>query len=355
MSFFSRFTGRNRVRAATKRLGSEPTADNYVALAREHAVAGDMQRVLSVCKEGLEVHPGHLELGRIAHRANQINVEMRLRSVMTEIELSPRPALWREACELLLQSQRAEQAAELASSWFEAIQDTEAKYYRAQALTEQFFGERRGEIGREAYELADEARKLAPADIRPLQLIERIATQIGAWEDARKAVARMLELRPGDPYLENRFRNIISNCHESMNLNRAFLELERTGRFSDDVSDGTPTLSSTQVRPALQELGSAKGVEAAVFLRGGTALVQGPIGATADRTARSVREIAQHSRDAARRLALGRLIEVQLEGDFGSMSLVPGEHGIAAIWTDREPDPAWLETLSTLAGSGGSA
>lgn len=355
MSLFSHFTGRKRIRAAAKRLGSNPSADNYVSLAREHVVAGEMEEVLKVCREGLEVHPGHRELGRIADRARQIHLDSRLRELQSSLAVSPRPALWREACELLLEMERPEQAEEAANAWYATTQEAEAVYYRARARAALFFEERRSEDGREAYQLAEHATRSMHGDTRPLELLDRIASRIGAWHEARTAIARLLELRPGDPDLELRFRNVLSSCHEAMTMDRALLEVERTGRFVDDAPEGARAPASVNVRPALQRLGQEQGVEAVVFLRGGTALVQGPVGATADRTARSVREVAQRSRDAARRLALGRVLEVQMEGDFGSMRLIPGDHGVAAIWTRGATKSQWLETLSGLAGTGGAA
>ena len=60
--------------------------------------------------------------------------------------------------------------------------------------------------------------------------------------------------------------------------------------FIDDDSAGSDS-ANLAVRPILQKLGAETSVRAALYLRGGTALVQGPHGATADRTARAVREV----------------------------------------------------------------
>ena len=355
MSYFSKLTGRRRVRAAVKQLGNDPSAENYLALAREFVVTGELDEVLRVCQEGLEVHPGSPELTRIRDRARHMHIDARLRDLQLELQLSPRPALWREMCQLLLDSDRSAHAEELAAAWHGSTEDAEAIYYRARARAAMFFDERRSEDGREAFHLGIAASRSMANDARPLELCYQLALRIGAWHEARTAVARLLELKPGDPDLELRFRKVLANCHEAMTLDRALLEVERTGRFVDDRPEGSRAPASVTVRPALQRLGAEPEVEAAVFLRGGTALVQGPTGATADRTARSVREVAQKSRDAARRLALGRVIDVQMEGDFGCFRLVPGDQGIAAIWARGSIKKSWVDTLTSLAGTGGAA
>src|SRR6185436_44859 len=90
--------------------------------------------------------------------------------------------------------------------------------------------------------------------------------------------------------------------------------------------------SGAAVRPMLQSLVRESGVQAAFYVRGGTALVQGPKGATAERTARGVREIVQSCRSAARRLGLGQAQEARLEGSFGTLLVAPGELGSGALW-----------------------
>ena len=55
-------------------------------------------------------------------------------------------------------------------------------------------------------------------------------------------------------------------------------------------------------------------------------------------------------------MALGRTLEVRLEGDFGGFHMVPGEHGSAGIWCAGDVKPSYLEALQALAGvAGGTA
>lgn len=351
MSFFSLFTGRKRTRAAARRLGLDPSAENYLALAREHVVAGDSADVLQVCEEGLQVHPGNSELTRLAERARTLNLDSRVRQLQQDLRISPRPALWKELCEILLRTGRIQRAEEHAESWFEAVHDGESVYYRARCRAELFFQERRAEDGRLAWQLAEHAGQGLAGDSRPLQLQFEIARRCGAWQEARATIARLLELNPGDPDLEARFRIVLANCHEALPLEEALQDVERTGRFVDDAPEGAQSPANVSVRPALQRLGAEPDVHAAVFLRGGTALVQGPHGATADRTARLVREIVIRTRNTCRRMALGRPLQVQMEGDFGVFHLVSGEHGTAALWCTGAIQHSHIESLGDLAGS----
>lgn len=355
MSILSRITARRRVRDAARRLSLDPSAENYVALAHEHVVAGSPQEVLRVCTEGLQIHSVDPELTRLAERAKTVQLDSRLRSLQKDLQTSPRPALWREMCDILVQTGRVVRAEETAEEWYEATKDGESLYYRARCRAELFFNERRAEDGRVAYELAEECQKQLGSDVRPLQLQFEIARRAGAWQEARTAIARLLELMPGNAELEARFRSVISDGEQSRILDDALAEVERTGRFVDDAPEAGPAPANALVRPVLQELGTEPGVHAVVFLRGGTALVQGAHGPTADRTARMVRDVLQRTRNAARRMALGRPLEVQLEGDFGSFHMVPGELGSAAIWSLGAAKRHYLEALRKLAGVAGGA
>lgn len=356
MSLLSRITSRKRVRDAARQLALDPCAANYVALAHEHVVAGNTQEVLRVCTEGLQIHVGNAELTRLAERARTLQLDSRLRTLQEDLNVSPRPALWKEMCDILLQTGRVLRAEETAEAWFKATRDGESVYYRARCRGELFFSERRAADGRVAYELAEQAAQELAGDVRPLQLQFEVARRCGAWHDARTAIARLLELMPGNPDLESRFRSVLANCTNARTLDAALAEVERTGRFADDAPENAAPSAHVAVRPALQRLGAEPDVHAVVFLRGGTALVQGPHGATADRTARMVREIVQKTRTSARRMSLGRPLEVQVEGDFGAFHLIPGEHGAAAIWCRGTAKRQYLDELQKLTGvAGGSA
>ena len=355
MSLFSRITSHNRVRKAAQKLGLEPSASNYAALAREHVVAGNIQEVLRVCTEGLEIFPDNAELKRLAHRARQLQLDSRLRTLHRDLVISPRPALWRELIELYLEAGRASKAEESAESWYRQTKDGEALYYRARVRGELFFTNRRAEDGRLAYDLAEQALTELRSDLRPLQLQFEITRRCGAWHEARTIVARLLEVMPGNPELESRFRAVQANCEHSLSLDRALAQVERTGNFVDDMKRTKGSSPHGAVRPMLQELGAEEEVRAVVYLRGGTALVQGPHGPTADRTARMVRELVHSARAAARRMSLGLPIDVLLEGDFGSLQITPGDHGAAALWCQGAVKRAHQDVLTSLAAMNGGA
>ncbi|MFM7298771.1 MAG: hypothetical protein ACKO4Q_16320, partial [Planctomycetota bacterium] len=125
----------------------------------------------------------------------------------------------------------------------------------------------------------------------------------------------------------------------------ALREVERSGQFPEEQptpSHGAPRAAQRPVRPQLQQLASQPTVAVAVFERGATALVQGPAGATAERCARAVREVAQRSRAAARRMGLGSVSEVELEGASGSLLVVPHESGVAAVQSSAAELPEGL-------------
>jgi hypothetical protein len=142
-------------------------------------------------------------------------------------------------------------------------------------------------------------------------------------------------------------------CEQSRPLDTALHHVERNGRFVDDIEDvAGPATTNVAVRPLLQQLGSEADVEAALYLRGATALVQGLHGATAERTARVVRELVHGGRAATRRMSLGRPVQVLLEGDFGSLLLAPGERGSSALWCQGGVKHRHEELLRTLTGVG---
>lgn len=351
MKLFARWTAKKRLRDASKALGKDASAENYVALAREYIVAGQTRDVIRICDEGLAAYPGHSELERLAQRARQLYQEDRIRELSLELEAAPRPALYREYCELLLEGGRVQRALEAAERWRAQSEDPEALYYVAAAHAELFFDGRRSADGLEAYELATRAARGLPQDRRPPRLQFEIARRCGAWEEARRALARLLELMPGNPALESRFRSVLANCAHAKPLARALHDVERSGQFVDDAPEHAEAAEPDDIRALLKELATPGDVRAAVFLRGGTGLVQGAQGATAERTARAVREALQASRTAARRMALGRPLRIEAEGAFGSLLISPGDLGTAAVWTKGAVGHATRMRVAQLSGS----
>ena len=109
--------------------------------------------------------------------------------------------------------------------------------------------------------------------------------------------------------------------------------------------------SGIDVRRVLREVIEEDGIRAAFYLRGATALIQGPKGATAERTARVVRSTLHTSRTSARKLGLGQLQEMRLEGSFGHLALVAGERDGAALWTEQAVAGKRLSILMDLVGT----
>ena len=335
MSWFT--TSRRRVRRASRAVSRDSSAANYVVLAREYVAVGQHENVVRACSEGLELHPECDELRRIARGARAEHQRARTACLEKELSAAPRAALYRELCELLLEAGDAQGALETAQRWRSQTQEPEANYFVAAAHAEFFFDGRRSHDGMSAFQSADECARSLPRDKRPLRLQFEIARRCGAWEDARRALARLLELMPGNPLLEARFRRVLANCAHSKPLQRALVDVERSGQFLDDEPEEAGTFDRDSLRPALKRLASVPEVHVAFFLRGNTALVQGARGPTADRTARAVREVLKASQASARRMALGRALEIRVEGSFGALTLKPGSRGASAAWTSRPP------------------
>ena len=145
---------------------------------------------------------------------------------------------------------------------------------------------------------------------------------------------------------------MIAKGDEERTIEQALHDVEVTGLLEDDQPEDVRAEGNTSgVRPVLQKMAEAEGIEAAFFVRGGTALVQGPKGATAERCARTMRDMIQATRSAARRMGLGQATELSIEGDFGHVVCVPRESGSAALWADRPVATREGELLRDLAGS----
>ncbi len=354
MTFLNRWLTTSRVRVASKRVAKEPTARAYADLAQEYAVVGDLEEVVKATAEGLRLFPGDTELKRLEARARAMLLEGRTRELQLEIKSAPRPALWKELCEILLEAGKVARAEEVAVEWFQATKSGEAQLLRARARAERFFADRRRDDGRLAVELVESAAELMPADARPLRLHLQIASRVGAWSDARRVMARLLEHFPGDPSLEARFRTLLTLAETAKTLDQALRDVEKSGRLADDEPENVRPNASGSIRPLLQAMLQEPGVQAAFFVRGGTALVQGPKGATAERTARGVREIVGSCRTAARKLGLGQANEVRIEGGFGTLLVAPGEIGTGALWCSGDVTRVHEERLRDLSSAAGN-
>jgi len=117
MRIFKNWLTGGRVRDAKKRLARDPSARSYAQLAHEHALTQDIETALRVALEGLHVHPGDAELKRVTGLYRQLTLEDRTRRISRELESAPRPAIWREMCDTLLEAGRLVRAEESAAEW----------------------------------------------------------------------------------------------------------------------------------------------------------------------------------------------------------------------------------------------
>ncbi|MBM3988321.1 MAG: hypothetical protein FJ294_10260 [Planctomycetes bacterium] len=345
MKFLDHWMARSRLRAARATLAEHPSAENFAALALEHARIDDYAQAERVCTEGLASLASHPELSRLRARMRVLQKEERARALASELREAPRPGLYRELAEIYLECGRLERAEELAAAWLAAGGAGEAQWIRAEARVARYFADRRREDGRLALELLALCEAALARDERPLRLRLDFVCRVGAWGEARRSVAQLLELHPGDPALEARYRTYTALADGGPTLEAALREVERCGTFPEEhtCAPALPTgPASRPVRSELQQLVAQPSVQVAVFERGATALVQGPCGATAERCARAVREVAQRSRAAARRMGLGSAVEVELEGRSGSLLVLPHDAGVAAVQSSASSLPDGL-------------
>ena len=354
MKFVARIVGRSRVRAARQRLAKDPSPLAYVLLANECAACGMVRDARRVCEEGLAAYPGSAELKRMAQRANRIEAEERLKELRVELAEAPRPALRREICEILLTTGMIADAERQAAEWVQEDDDVESRLMHARTLVERYLSDRSRKSGSAAMAMLDRLADEAPREIGPWELRLRTASAIGAWREARRAAAQLLGLRPGDPALEARFRSLDAMSDSAPTLEQAMLAVERTGELADEGTEGPSradgTRGTSDVRGLLRAMAEDPSVHAAFYVRGGTALVQGQKGATAERAARAVRSVLKTSRATARRLGLGPVYKIELAGEFGTLALAPGEMDAGAVWC-RGALPA--ETERGLVGIAG--
>ncbi|MGB0332708.1 MAG: hypothetical protein ACPGPE_12945, partial [Planctomycetota bacterium] len=215
----------------------------------------------------------------------QAEHDARRSRLQVELEVAPRAEAYRELCELMLKRGEAAATLEFVGRWRQIDDSGEPLYFEAAAFSELYFSNYLSRDGMRAFQLAAEAGKLSKDDPRPFRLQFEIARRCGAWEDARIALARLLDIMPGNRLIEGRFRSVIANCASSRSISKALADVERTGRFLGDEIEVGGGLDRDQIRPGLVELAGRDDVHVAFFLRGNTALVQGAQGAAADKKA----------------------------------------------------------------------
>jgi hypothetical protein len=350
MKLLARLLSYGRIRRAKRALAADPTPRNYLALAQQFALAnrtGDAQRA---CVEGLAAFPENIQLARYHQRTKRAEREARLEELHRELALAPRAPLWRELCEILIDSDELARAEEELGRWLARDGDPEARYLLARVLLARFYADRGRDEGRAALAALDEAAQRLPGDLRPLRAKLDFLSKIGAWKDARDCAARCLSVEPGTLELEGRYRTLSARAEGAPSIERALYEVERSGRLvgEDGIEDARTSAGSVQA--LLRELAAQPDVQAVLYVRGATALVQGPKGATAERTARSVQSILAGSRSVARRLGLGQVFQIQLEGSFGTLAIAPGEQDAGALLCSGPLGRAREEVLLGMAG-----
>lgn len=351
MNFLRKVVGRGRLRRMRSQLAQNPSPRTYAALAQEYVRVGQPAEVQRVCEEGLGAFPGNVYLSRLHARAVGMQREQRISELKQEIAEAPRPALWREMCQTLLEAGMLGRAEETAEDWLARRSDPEALFYLSIIRLERFYQDRGRDAGRQALVCLDQAIRTMPEDERPLHAKMEFLMRIGAWRDARTVVGRLLQLQPGAPFLEGRYRMLAAKIDDAPSVERALVHVERTGRLVEQPhAKGDGRSKAGSVQPFLRELVSQDDVHAALYVRGSTVLVQGPKGATAERTARAVHQILKGSRSTARKLGLGQIVEIMLEGDYGVLSIAPGEQDAGAVWSAGPLGPAREQALLGLAG-----
>lgn len=355
MNLLRKVLARGRMKSARMRLAGEPSPRNYAALAHEYVVQASFSEVVRICDEGLLVFPGSAELAALRQRARHFILEERLVEIRRELAEAPRPALWSEMCEALLASGELDRATEAATNWSLAGGGAEARLALTRMRSERYFADRGREEGIGVHDLLREVCTAMPNDARAWQLALGFFTSIGAWKDARRAAAHLLQLAPGDPAVEARFRSVDSMADRAPSVERALMEVERTGRFADESDAQAERPAGADVRPILRRIAEQPDVEAAIYVRGSTALVQGFRGATADRTARAVKQILVSGRAASRRLSMGQTTHIQLEGEFGTFVLALGDVDAGVLWTKGPVAARLALEIAGLAGLDASA
>ena len=346
-----RWFSRNRIRQARRELsaGSSPSA--YLRLARELHFSGSLDEAAEVCEEGLRAYPGHLELDRLNSRVARERLQGRVRVLHEQIEQGPRPALYRELTQHLLELGEPAEAARVARRWEQTSRDPEAYLALAEAYVARYRERCLRADGQAALDALEEARRRLPRDPRPLRVQQGLWIELRLLKGAEAATAELLQMLPGDVQLEQEYRWLKSQPDDQMDVSRALAEAEARGLRPREVEAARVENAPRDLREELRTLTQRQGVRAALYLRGSTALIQGPRGATAERCARAIKNTLQSARAASLRLGLGQLETVHVSGDFGTLEYLCGRGDAAALWSEQRINDRQRSELADLTGS----
>lgn len=329
--------GRRGPRGAARLVAEDPSAENYLALAQESVQRGEPARVEAVCHEALELHPEHPALKAMLGRATRMRLDERARQLQAELADAPRPALWRELVEIELGAGRFGRAEALAERWCQAAPSPQAEAHRALAALHTFRETALPADAQRAWDLAGSAAGRDESEGLAHEVRAELARTVGAHAAERAALARLIEASPGQPALEARYREALARVGGHATFGAALEAVTRGGVVRPEAPAGAQeheleagTLAS--IRPRLKEVVASSEGAFASFHRGGTALVQGVTGPTADRTARGVRDLVRAGRDGARRLGLGPARGVRVLGTHGDLAVRIGPSAAASLW-----------------------
>jgi hypothetical protein len=341
-------------RGAARRVAEDPSAQNYLALAQESVQRGETARVEAVCHEALALHPDHPALKSMLARAKRMRLDERARQLQAELAEAPRPALWRELVEIELGAGRCGRAEALAARWYETAPSAQAQAHRALAALRTFQESALPVDARRAWDLAGLAAEESSGDGLAHEVRAELARMVGAHAAERAALARLIEASPGQPELEARYREALARVGGQGTFTAALDAVTRGGVVtprspSHPQEREVEAATLAGVRPRLKELVTTSQAAFASFHRGGTALVQGASGPTADRTARGVRDLVRAGRDGARRLGLGPVRGVRVLGAHGDLAVRISSSTAAGVWSRGQLGPRELSELEALA------
>jgi hypothetical protein len=354
VSILGRIFRGQRHRSAARLVALDPSAENYLALARESVVSGEHNRVEAICHEALDLHPGHSELVQMARRAARMRLDARVRDLEADLLVGARPALWSELFDAHMEAGRFSRASDVARRWGKAGGGGEALHLESCGALGAFFGGGVREDGQLAWDLGQRAAEAMPRDPRPLESLVALTGRVGAHAERRTLLARLLELCPGKPELEAAFRESSQQSDSAPGFVQALADSTRRGAL-DQEPRGVQSVEQTKptrgrsVRGLLKNIARREGVHCATYQQGGTALVQGLSGPVADRTARAIRESVRKTRELTTRVGLGPMTSLTVEGAHGTLVMSSGTLGLGAAWCEGDPPEELVRDLGRLA------
>ena len=155
MNIVRKLMAKSRLRRARKDLSRNPSPMSYTSLAQEYARMGMAQNAVDLCVEGLKLFPSNTLLSRLADRAKRVALEARMSDLRQELNDAPRPALWSEMCDLLLELGQQARADQVAQEWVDGQSSADSLLMLSRVRVERFFEDRGRGLGFAALEALD--------------------------------------------------------------------------------------------------------------------------------------------------------------------------------------------------------